>query len=192
MLPGMSIAAEGERVHADVVLAHLDRGGLREAVDAALGRCVEAVRRSGRDAARDGRHVEDRAASAASHCPDLVLEAEEQTLEVGRDELVEGALGSLGDFAELLRTGVVDRAVEAAVRLERTGHERLDLLFTGNIGRREVDRASGPTDLLRRRFTSVPVHIAGDDSRPVMRKRLREHGAAAARRPGDQDDLAGE
>src|SRR5262245_1660389 len=180
---------ERERVHADVVLAHLDRGRLGEAVHAALRRRIESVRRSGGDAARDGGHVEDGASATLAHRANLMLQAEEETLEIRCDQLVEGALGPVRDLAQLLRAGVVDRAVESTVRLEGAGDESFDLLLTGNVGRREVDPPTGFLDLARRFRACFGIDVAGDDRRSGLGKGGGEYRAAAAGGPGDQDDL---
>jgi hypothetical protein len=89
-----------------------------------------------------------------------VLEAEEEALEVCSDQLVEGALRALGDLAEFLRPGVVDRAVEAAVALEDAGDERLDTSTVENSIRPPAPRIRSATAAPWSESTSQPTTIA--------------------------------
>jgi hypothetical protein len=84
----------------------------------------------------------------------------------------------------------VDRAVEASVRFERAGNERLDLLLAGDVRLREVDLPPALTDLLGSGRACRCVHVAADDGRPGPREGLGEDSAAAAGSSGDQDDFA--
>jgi hypothetical protein len=129
----------------------------------------------------------DGATAALAHRLDLVLEAEEEALEIGRDQLVESALGPLRDLAQLLGAGVVDRTAEAAVSVERVREERLDLGFARDINRCEVDPAASCADSFRNGFARLAVHIKGDHGRSALSER-----PAAPSGPGDKDHLVGE
>ena len=89
--------------------------------------------------------------------------------------------------------GAGDQPVEPAEALEQGAAERVDQLAVGEVergqgGRRRTARTAGVVDLLER--------AAGpgdqDELRTLRRAGPGDGGTEAARRPGDEDDAAGE
>jgi hypothetical protein len=82
--------------------------------------------------------------------------------------------------------------VEAAVVLERAGHQRLDLGAAADVAGDDVGVAARLADALRHLRAGFRLAAGDHDLRAHLRHQLGGGAADAAARPGDDGDLAGE
>ena len=138
--------------------------------------------------AHDAGGVDDRAAAAQRR--KLGAQADQQAAQVDCDDAVEIVERVGADWnhrrAGLLDPGVVERAVEAAVRPHRGRDRRRHVGLAGDVG----GQRHRPVDVGRHRGNAVTVAVGQDQLRAVTGEHPRCGRTDTARRAGDQDDLA--
>ena len=183
---------EQKRVGADALAAVVDRNLACEARDCRFGRRVARLARSRRDRL-DGRH-RDEGAAAGEHGADAVLEAPEDTVDVGLHEVVEVFRRLLGDGSvarcDLRGRGVVHHGVEGAEAAHHLVEQRGDLGLDAQVAGEQRRLAARRLDLGHDLVPRPRLRPTTATRAPLSREVQRRHLADAARRAGNDDGLA--
>ena len=151
-----------------------------------VGRHARRAQQSGR-----GRGVDDGPATGLQQARNFVLHAQPHAREIHGDDRCPIRLGVVrrgGQYA--FDAGVVERAIQPAVRPDHRVHHRLDLchlrhvrLQTERLAARLADHADG--------FLGArPIHVRGRDLGAFAREYPRRGPSDARSRAGDQRNLA--
>src|SRR5262245_22092494 len=120
--------AGADGIDVDVESGELGGGDPRHGNHRALGAGVGDVGGVPEPLARDGRDVDDLAGATLRHLPRRRLHAEEDALGVDRVDPVPIGLAHLEEIELAGDAGVVHQNVEPSEALDRSGHERVDVL----------------------------------------------------------------
>ena len=175
-----------DRVARDAGARGLERGDLREAEQAVLGRDVRGLARRGDKAMRRG-DVDDPAPVVRAHARQHEARGVKRGGEVERDHRVPLLDGKFFDGCDVLDTRVVDEDIDATELARRVRHHRRDVVELREIRAVITDAHAGRGERLARGL-GVPEAVE-DDRGALGGQCSRDAEADAARRTGDECNL---